>query len=262
MRQVLQIARLPWRWIAFFVIIMMAWAILYAMQPASQFTLAPPGALEIFGADYWAALCRAGAAEGSFLEIFAMWALMAAAMMAPTAVPAFRTFDDLTHSGAADGLSFAALVLGYLLVWIGFALPAAALQMLLADAGGLDAQGRSLFVGINALLLALAGLYQFSAFKQACLNKCRTPMMFFMAHWRSGATGALSMGIKLGLFCLGCCWALMLLAFVGGIMSLLWMGGAMLLMSLEKLPALGRYLTRPLGYLLLTAAGWTAFGAL
>jgi predicted metal-binding membrane protein len=251
---------LPWRWAIFFAGILFAWALLYAMQPSGA-PGAPPGALEIFGADYWAALCRAGAADSSLAAVFAMWALMAAAMMAPTAVPAFRTFEDLTHTRAADGLSFAALIAGYLIAWLGFALPAAGLQMLLADAGGLDPQGRSLFAGVNALLLALAGLYQFSALKQACLSKCRTPMMFFMAHWRPGRSGAFAMGVKLGLFCVGCCWALMLLAFVGGVMSLLWMGGAMLLMTLEKLPALGRHVTRPLGYLLLAASGWMLLGS-
>ena len=103
-------------------------------------------------------------------------------------------------------------------------------------------------------LLALAGAYQFSPAKEACLSKCRRPLAFFMAHWDEGP---LRNGLRLGLVCLGCCWALMALAFVGGVMNLAFMGLATVIMGLEKLPDIGRWLTRPLGVALLAGAGWT-----
>jgi predicted metal-binding membrane protein len=109
---------------------------------------------------------------------------------------------------------------------------------------------------VSALLLALAGLYQFSTLKEACLNKCRAPLTFFMAHWDEGA---LRNGLRLGLVCLGCCWALMALGFVGGVMNLAFMGLATVVLVVEKLPGLGRWVTRPLGVVLLASAGVVGF---
>ena len=247
-----------WRWVGFFAGLLGAWLLLFAMQP----DVVLPEGWEALGADYWAAICRAAVEDSSYVAVLAMWGLMSAAMMAPTAVPAFKSYDDLTYSDAADAGGFAAFICGYLLSWIGFSLLAAALQVMLADAGALDLEGRSLVPWLNAALLAGAGLYQFSPLKEACLSKCRAPMMFFMAVWRPGKSGALIMGMRLGAVCIGCCWALMLLGFVGGVMSLAWMGLAMLLMAFEKLPALGRYLTRPLGGFLLLCSLWSLFSAI
>ncbi|MBL4615364.1 MAG: DUF2182 domain-containing protein [Magnetovibrio sp.] len=229
------------RWLFFYTAIVAAWAALFAMQSSVEL---PEGA-ELLGLAYWASLCRVEAAGSSFFAVLGMWGLMSTAMMAPTAVPTFRTYDDLTNTDAADGLSFAALIAGYLTAWLGFSIIGAGLQVFLSDAGALDPNGRSVWVWLNAGLLAVAGLYQFSSLKDACLDKCRMPLMFFMNSWRAGRFGAAQMGLRLGVICIGCCWALMLLAFVGGVMSLAWMGVAMVLMGLEKMPALGRHLTRP-----------------
>ena len=149
-----------------------------------------------------------------------------------------------------------ALVAGYLAVWLGFSVIAAGAQMALFNAGLLTAFGDSRSGVLSAALLALAGAYQFSPAKAACLSKCRRPLVFFMAHWDEGP---LRNGLRLGLVCLGCCWALMLLAFVGGVMNLAFMGLATVIMVLEKLPGPGRYLTRPLGVALLCAAPWVLF---
>jgi predicted metal-binding membrane protein len=178
---------------------------------------------------------------------------MAAAMMAPTALPAFATYEDLGHSTETRT---GALVAGYLGVWLGFSVLAAGAQMALFDAGLLTAFGDSRSGALSAALLALAGAYQFSPAKAACLSKCRRPLAFFMAHWDEGAWRN---GVRLGLVCLGCCWALMALAFVGGVMNLAFMGLATVIMVLEKLPQPGRYLTRPLGVVLLAASGWVLF---
>lgn len=259
MMQVLgRFADIRWRWIVFFAGILAAWSLLFAME-------VDIAAIREYGdidQSFWAALCAAAAEDVSFIALFAMWGLMSAAMMAPTAIPAFRTFDDLTHTAAADGVGFIALIGGYLVAWLGFSAFAAAAQMMMTEFNTLDPTGQSISTGLNVSLLAIAGLYQFSQFKEACLSKCRAPMMFFLAEWRDGPKGAFTMGLNLGAICIGCCWALMLIGFIGGIMNLLWMGVAMVLMATEKLPVLGQHVTRPLGVILLVAASWTAATAL
>ena len=105
--------------------------------------------------------------------------------------------------------------------------------------------------------MAIAGGYQFSQVKEACLSKCRAPLTFFMQYFDEGAWRN---GLRLGLVCLGCCWAMMCLAFVGGVMNLVFMGLATVLMVVEKLPQIGTYITKPLGYALLCGAALIALG--
>lgn len=200
-------------------------------------------------------LGHGGAAHGLLIVLVPMWLLMAGAMMTPTAVPMLRAYADLRHAGPGrvSAAGFRALLGGYLAVWAGFALVAAAAQQTLATAGWVTGLGVSRSPWFSAALLAMAGLYQFSGVKQACLTRCRSPLAFFLSYWREGTGGAFRMGLRHGAVCLACCWALMVLAFVGGTMNLLWMGAAMVLMTLEKLP-LGRRLTAPLGFALLGAA--------
>ena len=245
-------------WGLFFASILAAWGLLFVMQPGLDL----PAGWQDIGTDYLASLCRANAGTAGYVSVLAMWALMAMAMKAPTTVPALKTYTDLGHAGAASASGFAALIGGYLVVWLGFSAVGAAAQVLLSDFGLIDPLGRSTETFLNAALLALAGAYQFSRLKQACLNSCRSPMMFFMSHWRPGIAGAFAMGLRLGATCLGCCWALMLLAFVAGTMNLAFMGLAMALMAMEKMPAIGRYLTVPAGIALLAGAAMTVFFAL
>ncbi len=247
------------QWLGFFALILLAWAILFAMQPGAV----EAEMLRLYGANFWAALCAPLTGQSGFGAVFAMWALMSAAMMAPTFVPTLKTYRDLTYTEAANGATSAALLAAYLGVWIGFSALAAAAQLWLARLGLLNAGGASASWGLTAVLLLGAGAYQFSTLKEACLSKCRAPMTFFMGHWQPGALGAAKMGLQLGLVCLGCCWALMSLGFVGGVMNLIWMGIATVLMVVEKLPEIGRYVTRPLGIALLAGAvfaGLQAFG--
>ncbi|RME15164.1 MAG: DUF2182 domain-containing protein [Alphaproteobacteria bacterium] len=210
--------------------------------------------------DMLASLCVAAGAA-NFWALAAMWGLMAAAMMLPTFVPALKTFLDLGIAGAATTRGAVALVGGYLALWLVASLGGAAAQFGLSRAGMLAQDGRSLSLWLNAALLTGAGLYQFSVLKAACLSKCRLPLTFFIERWRPGLWPALGMGWSLGLICLGCCWALMLLGFVGGTMNLMWMGAATAFMALEKMPEIGRWLTRPAGVLLIAAGAWTALGA-
>lgn len=240
-------------WLGFFALILAAWAGLFAMVITSPLTGVPAG--------MWQALCL-GAASAGIGGLFAMWSLMAAAMMLPTFVPALRTFLNLGAAGASRPVDAAALVAGYVAVWAGVALAGALAQRALAQAGLLAPDGSSLSLWLTSALLMAAGLYQFSLFKAACLAKCRMPLTFFMQRWAPGPARALVMGMELGALCLGCCWALMALAFVGGTMNLLWMGAATLFMILEKLPDIGRYLTRPAGFILISASGAAALVAI
>lgn len=218
-------------WLALFGLLALAWLVLFAAQP---------------GTGLWAALCAPGAAAG-LPGLWAMWALMGAAMMLPTAVPALATFDDLTRGAPGP---FWRLVAGITVIWAGFAVLAALAQAGLARAGLLGPAGGSASILLSSVLLIGAGAYQFTPLKLACLSKCRAPLAFFMSRWDAGPW---RMGLALGATCLGCCAALMALAFVGGAMNLAFMTGAMALMFLEKLPELGAPVTRPLGLGLIAA---------
>lgn len=231
-------------WLGFFALVLLGWAALFAMAIPSDLR-----DLEtVYGADFVAALCGVTPGVAGLWLGIAMWVLMSGAMMMPTALPAFATYDDLGH---ATSTGFWRLVAGYMSVWVGFSVLAGLLQAALFATGLIGALGQSLSVLFTAALLAGAGAYQFSPLKDACLSRCRAPLSFFVQHW---AEGPWRNGLRLGLDCLGCCWALMLLAFVGGTMNLAFMGLAMLVMALEKLPEIGRPLTRPLGAALLLAA--------
>lgn len=228
-------------WVALFAVILLAWILLWAMSVPADLR----DAATIFGPDLWVALCTVTPDMAGFTRLWSMWGLMAAAMMAPTAIPAFATYDELSYSGQTR---FGAFVAGYLAVWLGFAALAAGLQMALMAAGLVTPIGTSLSGALSGGLLVLAGAYQFTALKAACLAKCRAPLSFFMQHW---SERPVALGLRLGAVCLGCCWALMLLAFVGGAMSLGFMALGLVLMTLEKLPRLGEPMTRPLGAILI-----------
>ena len=235
-------------WLVLFGLILTGWMALWMMSvPAETRELS-----RIYGVDFWVELCLATPDISGFPKLFLMWSLMSAAMMLPTALPSFATYDDLSTQAET---SFGKLVLGYLAVWIGFSALAAAAQIAFMRAGLLDGVGSSRSALFSAALLLLAGGYQFSALKDACLTQCRMPLTFFMQHWDEGP---LRMGIRLGAVCLGCCWALMLLGFVGGVMSLGFMALATVIMVFEKLPDLGRYVSKPLGVILIMSALWVA----
>lgn len=241
-------------WLALFGLILAAWTALFAMAVPPD--LRASAALTDSG--FWISLCTISPGQAGLVPVFAMWALMSAAMMAPTVLPALATFDDLTR---ADPMRFAAITGGFLFVWLAYSLIAATAQLALVSVGWVGPFGDSQSKMLSAALLLLAGLYQFSALKDACLSKCRQPMAFFMAEWRPGGAGAALMGLRLGMVCLGCCWALMTLAFVGGTMNLAFMGLATLIMILEKLPDIGRWLTWPLGVVLIASAFWIALSS-
>ena len=239
-------------WIALFALVLFSWAVLYVSSVPADLRAAG----RVFGADFLSSLCVVTPDAAGFLRMTAMWGLMSMAMMLPTAVHAFATYEDL---GQAVSTDFARLVAGFLAVWAGFSLAASAAQIALFDVGLLSPFGEIRSTGLSAAVLIAAGLYQFTQLKSSCLAKCRTPLMFFMAHWQEGPWRN---GLRLGAVCLGCCWALMALAFVGGAMSLAFMGLATFLMVVEKLPTLGRHVTGPLGIALIATGTFVAINAL
>ncbi len=236
-------------WLALFGLILAGWLVLYAMALPPELV----AAANLYGATFWQSLCVVTPDQAGYAGVAAMWAVMAAAMMAPTFLPALATYDELRQTGAATRLGFWLLLAGYLLIWLGFAALAAGLQIALFRAGLVSPIGQSATPWLSGALLIGAGGYQFSPLKEACLTQCRAPLTFFMQHWRPGLRNPVMLGLRLGALCLGCCWALMLLGFVGGVMNLAFMGLATLVMIFEKLPDLGRLLTRPLGWGLIAA---------
>jgi predicted metal-binding membrane protein len=175
--------------------------------------------------------------------IFLMWWIMMIAMMGPSAAPTILLHHGLTPApdGSGNARNTWAFVAGYLAVWALFSALATALQWSLQPLG-LIAPGMMSLRGdwLAGLVLILAGFYQFTPLKHACLRQCQAPAAFLSRHWRPGARGAWAMGLRHGAFCLGCCWALMLLLFVGGVMNLYWIAGLALLVAVEKLALFGR----------------------
>ncbi len=210
-----------------------------------------------FGSEFWSALCVVTPDLAGYSRLVLMWVLMSAAMMLPTALPTFRAYTDLGSTGAETRLP--ELALGFLLIWAAFSLLAAGLQLALFQSDLVSSFGDSRSSTFSAVLLLIAGFYQFSTAKASCLSKCRAPVAFFLEHW--GAP-PFQLGLRMGATCLGCCWALMLLAFVGGTMNLLFMGLATLVMTLEKLPQIGRLIDRPLGYALIAGAALMALSGI
>jgi predicted metal-binding membrane protein len=152
-----------------------------------------------------------------------MWVVMMAAMMLPSAVPMVLTYDRLDRgSPEGQGGSAALFVAGYAVVWSAFAVVAAGLQWILHTMALVDGTGEATQRGLAGVLLVAAGAFQFSPVKRRSLGACRTPMGFLTTSWRDGGTGALRMGLHHGTLCLRCCWAVMILLFVLGVMNLFW----------------------------------------
>ena len=178
--------------------------------------------------------------------VFLMWTAMMAAMMLPSATPMVAAFAAINRSRRRRGASYiptAVFVAGYLLAWSGFALAATAAQWLLSATGLLSSMMEPTSRALAALLFIAAGLYQWSPLKRVCLTRCRSPLGFIIAEWRDGASGALAMGVRHGLLCIGCCGGLMLLLFAVAVMDLRWVAALALLVAAEKLlpwPALLR----------------------
>jgi len=181
---------------------------------------------------------------------FSMWWIMMVAMMLPSAAPTILLYSRaLAHEGEeAVSPSTTSFLAGYLLAWGVFSLLAALLQMLLQVSDLLvPMQMASSSRWLSAAILIAAGVYQLSPLKDVCLRHCRSPARFLSEHYREGRLGALRMGLSHGTYCVGCCWLLMALLFVGGVMNLAWIALLTLMVAAEKLLPFGRYVARAAG---------------
>jgi predicted metal-binding membrane protein len=188
----------------------------------------------------WGALCLPIQMYGWNIAglLLPMWAAMTLAMMLPSAGPMILTYAEIADTAAAKGepvVSPLVLAAGYLAVWLGFAALAAVLQGLLAQREIAASASQENGARLAALLFLAAGLYQFSALKRACLTQCQQPFPFFFAHWTSEPRGVFRLGLRQGLYCLGCCWAMMMLMLATGTMNVIWMAVLGAIMAAEKL---------------------------
>jgi predicted metal-binding membrane protein len=192
------------------------------------------------------------------LLLWLMWAVMMAAMMLPSAAPMVLTYGSALRriTGVAAARHVYALAAGYLTAWVVFSAGAAALQRGLAALLLVSPMMELTSPRLGAALLVLAGLYQLTPLKHACLDACRSPLAFLMSRWRPRTSGAFRLGLEHGASCVGCCWALMLLLFIGGVMNLAVIAALTAFVALEKLAPFGLYSTRVSGALLIAAALW------
>ena len=194
---------------------------------------------------------------GYFLMMCSMWTVMMVGMMLPSAAPMILIYAAVARKAERQGTpvaSVGAFTAGYLFMWAVFSFLVTLAQWQLDQAALLSPMMVANSPKLGAALLAAAGLYQWLPVKNACLNRCRSPFHFISSHWRPGGLGALVMGASHGLFCIGCCWVLMLLLFVGGVMNLLWIAAITVFVLLEKLLPVG-YQDGKLTGLLMIAAG-------
>lgn len=218
-------------------IVALAW--LYLFLAAADMTEA------MAGMDRTMVMPPKGAVD--LLLLFAMWCVMMTGMMLPSVAPVILTFATVNRNRRARSEPYVPAALftaGYLLAWVGFSLAATLAQWALERATLLSPMDMTIGSRLlGGLLFLAAGLYQFTPVKLACLSFCRSPLDFVVNHWRDGPGGALRMGVTHGLYCLGCCWILMLLLFVGGVMNLLWvaaLAGVVLVEKVTARPWIGR----------------------
>jgi predicted metal-binding membrane protein len=195
---------------------------------------------------------------GTFGVMFLMWTVMMVAMMLPSAAPMILLFTTINRRRAAEGGSYRAttlFALAYVAVWVGFSGAATAAQWGLDQARLLSTAMSTSSVLLAGLLFMAGGLYELTPLKQACLRQCQSPLEFLSQHWREGARGAIRMGLLHGLFCVGCCWAVMLLLFVGGLMNVLWIAAIAVFVLIEKTAPAGLLLGRIAGVCLILWGG-------
>jgi len=187
---------------------------------------------------------------GDMWLMFVMWAVMMVATMLPGTTPMLMMFARIARGrGFAAGPNFWLFAGGYIIVWTLFSACATIMQTALQNASVVSDELRvNPFIG--GLILILAGLYQFTPLKTACLSHCRSPIGFFMTEWRDGMAGALMMGIRHGSYCVGCCWSLMLLLFAAGVMNLLWVATISVLVLVEKASRYGKPIANAAGAVL------------
>ena len=197
-----------------------------------------------------------GEMDSTWPVVVAMWWVMMIGMMTPSAAPLALLYVLVLrrHTALPQNVYLSALLLisGYLAAWFAFSVAAAALQKVLQPAGLLSEMMLwSKSAVLSATVLVAAGLYQLSALKHACLAQCRNPARYLTEHWRPGRWGSVVLGVRHGVYCVGCCWMLMALLFVGGVMNLVWIAVLTAFVLIEKLSPAGATVGRLSGGLLI-----------
>ncbi len=196
---------------------------------------------------------------GETVGLALMWIVMMIAMMIPSVAPVIFLFAGVSRRRRLQGVlatPVSVFTLGYLLAWTGYAILAALTQTALHSAALLSPTMVSASPVLGGVILILAGLYQLLPIKGACLSHCRSPLGFFSTEWREGVSGALRMGFRHGTYCVGCCWALMALLFVAGVMNLVWVAAIAGFVLAEKVVPNGRLLGRITGVALAVCGLW------
>jgi predicted metal-binding membrane protein len=248
---IVAITALGWAWLAF--------AIAEMTGPAAA--LDPMGALGVWPRAF-TALCRPAFgltvpadswSFSGFAVVGLMWSAMVLAMMLPSAGPMIVTYAEIADTAARKRepiVSPFVLAVGYTVIWLSFAMVATVAQFGFTRAALLDADMTSASNLFSGVIFIAAGLYQFSALKHACLRRCRSPFSFFFANWQTSARGVFRLGVRQGLYCLGCCWAMMAVMFAVGVMNVIWMAALGIVMTIEKMIA-GRRFSHAVGIVLI-----------
>ncbi len=195
------------------------------------------------------------------LLLFVMWAVMMVAMMVPSAFPLILIFAEINRRRRTQQdtlVPTGVFLLGYLLVWIGYSVLATSVQWGLHEASLLSPMMVSTSPALGAAILVGAGVFQWTPLKNACMLHCRSPRAFILTEWREGAWGSLVMGLKSGVYCVACCWLLMGILFVAGVMNLLWMAIITVFVLVEKVMPQGEWFARMAGLLLIGWGIWLA----
>jgi predicted metal-binding membrane protein len=198
-----------------------------------------------------------------FAYVFVMWAVMMVGMMTPSAAPMILIYARVGRQSSAEGKPLAAtgwFATGYLLAWVGFSLAAAVAQWALQRTALLDSMMAGTSHILSAIVLITAGVYQWAPLKYACLAHCQSPVLFIHQHggFKPASSDSLRLGLRHGAYCVGCCWALMALLFVGGIMNVLWIAAISAFVLIEKIVPAGRLLSRTAGICFAAAGVWLA----
>jgi predicted metal-binding membrane protein len=221
------------------------------------------GSVAIAGVAWWYMIHLAGRmnppghvhshSTPDFEALFGMWAVMMVAMMLPSTLPFVFAFSAEQNRRRAKQMTMvpaAFFIAGYFSLWIAFSGACAALQQGLHRLALLSPMMSATSSAFSGAILVAAGVYQWTPMKNACLRHCRSPLTFLLSDWRDGAAGAFRMGVDHGMFCIGCCWMLMMLPFAAGVMNLLWMAGIAALLLIEKAAPGGEWMARICGALL------------
>ncbi len=244
---------------AMVVITLLAWA--YILHLAAGMGAMPTGGMAMDGMSEAMGPAMRAWTPALAATMFAMWWVMMVGMMTPSVAPMILLYAAVGRKAAAGGAAFASaawFLAGYLAVWTLFSAMATAAQWGLTQAALLTPAMAASSARLGGAVLIAAGAYQWTPAKETCLKACQAPISFLAAHggFRGDAAGAARLGVRHGLYCLGCCFVLMALLFVGGVMNILWIAGLTVLVLLEKLVPAGRLASRLSGALMVAAGLW------